>query len=460
MKQRREGRMPVITSRAAAAVHPRRRLGLITLAAVMYLTISGGAYGIEDAVRVAGPRLILLLCLIVPLTLSLPTALMAAELTALVPDEGGFYLWVKQAFGPFPAFAEACLTILYAAVDMALYPVLFAAYLSYVVPLPPGGEVVLAIALVWTSGLLNYLGVRQVGGASAALTAILLAPFLLMVAFGLPRLLHFQMPAARAGGANELLAALGGGLTVVIWNFCGWENVSIVAGEIEAPQRNYLRAVWIVLPMVVLGYLLPLMVALSGATDTSQWQTGYFSAVAHELGGRWLGLGLALGGAASAFALFEAGMLWVSRMPFVLAREGYLPPRLAALADRRETPAASIWLCCVVFTILVPLGFTTLVVMDVFFYMAGLVLEVGALLRLRKLRPQRRGLFVIGGGTPVLYAIALLPVLTWIATFGMALGRGAGGGDLLIAALLSLSIAPAYAFCRRRWGGPAPVSAV
>ena len=47
---------------------------------------------------------------------------MAAELTALMPIEGGFYFWVKEALGPFAGFAEAYLTILYTAVDMAIYP--------------------------------------------------------------------------------------------------------------------------------------------------------------------------------------------------------------------------------------------------------------------------------------------------------------------------------------------------
>src|SRR5215470_11317349 len=101
----------------------------------MYLVVSGGPYGLEDAVHYAGPRLAMLLCLIVPLTLSLPTALMAAELTALMPVEGGFYFWVKEGLGAFAGFAEAYLTLVYTAVDMAIYPVLFAAYLSYLFPL-------------------------------------------------------------------------------------------------------------------------------------------------------------------------------------------------------------------------------------------------------------------------------------------------------------------------------------
>ena len=65
---------------AGDAIDPRpaRRLGIVALVALMYLVVSGGAYGLEDAVQIGGARLTLALCLIVPLTLSLPTALMAA----------------------------------------------------------------------------------------------------------------------------------------------------------------------------------------------------------------------------------------------------------------------------------------------------------------------------------------------------------------------------------------------
>ncbi len=420
----------------------------------MYLTISGGAYGMEEAVRAAGARITLALCLIVPLALSLPSALMAAELTSLMPEEGGFYLWVKAAMGPFAGFAEAFFTTLYATVDMALYPVLFAAYLGYLVPTTPATQVAIGIALVWLAGGLNLMGVRPVGNTSIVLTAALLAPFAALVIIGIPQLVHWQMPAYSPLAGGSIPAALAGGLTVAIWNYCGWENLSMVAGEIEAPRRNYIRAIWIVLPMVTLSYLLPLGVALSGARDTSQWHVGYFAVVARSLGGPWLGAALAIGGAISAFALFTAGMLWVSRMPFVLARERYLPERLAMLSQSTDTPRASIVLCCVVFTMLVPLGFTALVVVDVFFYMAGLALEMAALVRLRKLRPNRAGLFKIPGGAAMLALVVAAPLAVWILTFGFALGHGDSKADFVVAILLMFLVAPAYLICRWRYGGP------
>jgi amino acid transporter len=421
----------------------------------MYLTISGGAYGLEDAVRIAGPRLTILLCLVVPLSLSAPTALMAAELTALMPREGGFYFWVKDALGKFAGFAEAYLTILYTAVDMAIYPVLFVSYISFVIHLSANAQVVAAVAIVWAAGCLNMMGVRPVGRASILFTVLLLVPFVAMVVVGLPRLIHLDIPTAHLDPSAGFVQILGGGLTVIIWNFGGWENLSVVAGELEAPRRNYLRAVAVVLPLVVIGYLLPLAVGVSGAPAAEQWHLGSFAEVGRRLGGPMLGTALALGGIVSSFSVFEAGMLWVSRMPFVLAAEGYLPETLAELSNVSAVPAKAIVACCVVFTALVPLGFTALVVMDVFFYMTALALEMAALLMLRRLRPDREGLFMIRGGKPVLYLIIAAPLLTWVATFGLAFAGAGGEFDFYVAIALALASWPVYWFCKWKFGGPA-----
>jgi amino acid transporter len=442
-----------LTSTTTCARHSARKLGLIPLVCVMYLVVSGGAYGLEDAVRMAGPRLTLLLCLVVPLTLSLPTALMAAELTALMPVEGGFYFWVKEALGPFAGFAEAYLTLLYTAVDMAIYPVLFAGYLSFILPLGPAAQIAIGIALVWLAGGLNFLGVRPVGVTSVVLAAILISPFAILVMVGLPRLVHFAMPTPPLLGADPW-GALGAGLTVVIWNFGGWENLSVVSAEIENPRRNYLRAILIALPLIVAGYVLPLAVSVCGATTAAGWGTGSFSQVGRMVGGPALGGALAVGGAVMSFAVFEAAMLWVSRMPFVLARERYLSPPLAEIWSATATPGKSILLCCIVFTLLVPVGFVALVVLDVFFYMAALTLEMLALMRLRRLMPDRTGLFTVGGGSVGLALVAILPLLTWTATFGLAISAGAAKSDFMLAIALAALVWPAYAICRRRYGGP------
>ena len=156
----------------------------------------------------------------------------------------------------------------------------------------------------------------------------------------------------------------------------------------------------------------------------------------------------------SAFSIFAAAMLWVSRMPFVLARERYLPQWLAEVWRTTATPGKSILACCVVFTLLVPVGFVTLVMLDVFFYMGALVLELSALVVMRRRRPLRDGLFMIGGGRAGLYLVAGLPMLTWCATFGLALAQGGIRRTSSSPSCWRATTYPAYVICRRRWGGP------
>jgi amino acid transporter len=431
-----------------------RQIGLLSLIAVMYLTISGGAYGIEDAVAAGGARLTLLLCLLVPATVSLPTALMAAELTALFPVEGGFYFWVKEAFGPFAGFAEAYLTILYTCVDMAIYPVLFASYLAFLLPADTAAGVLIAAAMVWICGILNLLGVRPVGHASLLLTVVLIAPFVGLIIAGAGALHHWHLPPSSPPVGSGAFGALGAALAVVIWNYCGWENLSVVAAEIRSAQRNYARAVAVVLPLVVIGYLLPLMVATAAVGNPASWTTGAFARIGERLGGVYLGGALAIGGMVSALAVFQAAMLWVSRMPYVLARERFLPQALSRIWERQATPWTAIVASCAVCTLLLPLGFAALVTLDVSFYMAALALEMAALVRLRRLYPGRRGLFVIGGGRLGLLLTVVAPLAIWIATFGVAANGPGGKIQLGVAAVLAVAVWPAYHICQRAFGGP------
>jgi amino acid transporter len=159
-----------------------------------------------------------------------------------------------------------------------------------------------------------------------------------------------------------------------------------------------------------------------------------------------------------AFAVFEAAMLWVSRMPFVLAREGYLPRSLVEIWPATETPWKSVVLCCVVFTLLIPLGFLELVILDVFFYMAALALEMGALIRLRGKYPDRSGMFVVGGGGVGLIMVAALPLITWCVTFGLALSSGGAHRGFIVAVLLAATVWPAYVAATRLYGGPSTIA--
>src|SRR5262249_25586816 len=122
---------PVGTANTARA---SRKLTLFPMIAATYFMVAGGPYGLEDIVGSAGYGGALLIILLTPVLWSVPTALVVAELASAIPEEGGFYVWVRRGMGSFWGFQEAWLTLVGSFFDMALYPALFVAYLGHLAP--------------------------------------------------------------------------------------------------------------------------------------------------------------------------------------------------------------------------------------------------------------------------------------------------------------------------------------
>src|ERR1700757_1043449 len=109
-------------------------MGLIPLIAATYFMVSGGPYGIEDILGGAGFGRAIIILLALPVVWSLPTALMIGELASALPKEGGFYVWVRRALGPFWGYQEGWLSLSASIFDMAIYPAIFVSYLGKFAP--------------------------------------------------------------------------------------------------------------------------------------------------------------------------------------------------------------------------------------------------------------------------------------------------------------------------------------
>src|ERR1700748_1374588 len=107
------------------------KLRLLPLLAATYFMVSGGPYGLEDIIGDAGYGRALILLFLLPFVWSLPPAMMIGELAASIPEEGGFYAWVRRAMGPFWGFQEAWLSLSASVFDMAIYPTIFVSYLGH-----------------------------------------------------------------------------------------------------------------------------------------------------------------------------------------------------------------------------------------------------------------------------------------------------------------------------------------
>src|SRR5271154_1498895 len=165
----------------------RAKMRLVPLIAATFFMVSGGPYGIEDNIGYAGYGRALLLLLLVPLVWSLPTSLMVGELASALPEEGGYYRWVRRALGGFCGFQEAWLSLAASVFDMAIYPVIFVLYLGRIEPAwTAGGRGTLcALAGVVVCAAWNLRGAKAVGEGSVALFCVLLSPFVVLTAVGL-----------------------------------------------------------------------------------------------------------------------------------------------------------------------------------------------------------------------------------------------------------------------------------
>lgn len=383
------------------------RLTLWPLIAATYFMVAGGPYGLEDLVQKTGYGATMLILVLTPLLWSLPTALMVSELASALPEEGGFYAWVRRAMGRFWGFQEAWLSLVGSIFDMALYPALFVEYVGQFMPELTRGHrgILLGLGMIALCTVWNLLGIRAVGTGSLFLSVILLGPFLVLTVLALFHTGNAVDPVAPLRRADLL-----GGILIAMWNYMGWDNVSTVAEEVESPRRTYPLAMAGAVSLVVASYLIPIAaVSRTGIAPAEEWSTGGWVDVGRHLGGSTLAMAIALGGVIGAVGTFNALMLSLSRLPVAMARDDFLPPAFGRIHPRTGAPWVAIVVCAIGWAIAFPLGFVALVVLDVLLTGLSILLEFVALVVLRLREPELPRPYRVPGGLVGAVAIGIPP---------------------------------------------------
>jgi amino acid transporter len=434
-----------------------KKLRLLPLIGATYFMVAGGPYGLEDILGKAGYGRALLLLLVIPLVWSLPTSLMVGELASSIPEEGGYYIWVRRALGPFWGFQEAWLSLAASIFDMAIYPVTFVLYLSRIAPTLTAGSrgTLWALAVVFGCCLWNLRGAKAVGNGSILLFTLLLSPFVLLIALGLWKGLALHAP---GGGWHALSAPvdtpdLAGAISVCLWNYMGWDNASTVAQEVENPQRTYPRAMLIAAALVAFTYILPLLAVALAGIPAGQFTTGAWADAARSLAGPgrsgpFLAILVVLGGSISGVGMFNALMMSYTRIPYALALEGFLP-RAFTRTTPTGVPWLSVLLCALAWAMALRLSFERLISIDLVLYGAALLLEFVALIVLRLREPTLVRPFKVPGGTPGAIAIAIFPAaLIAFALYDARTEKVAGIPALLFALIVAITGPAIYLLAR------------
>jgi amino acid transporter len=391
------------------------KVALWPLITAVYLMVSGGPFGLEDTVSQSGYLGAILILLITPLLWALPTALMVAELASAIPEEGGFYVWARRSMGPFWGFQEAWLSLVGSVFDMALYPTLFVSYIEHFNPaLTANGKGIwIGVALIAACALYNLAGAKAVGSSSFLFTALLLAPFAVLSVYSVA---HVGPATAHEKPQFDFLL----GLLVAMWNYMGWDNSSTIAGEVERPQRSYPLAMGGAVSLVTLTYVLPIAAVAVTGLSANRWGTGGWAEVARAVMGggplaQIVAIGITGGGMMGAAGALNALTLSLSRLPAVMADDGYLPKVFSRRHPRTGVPYVAVFACSIVWALALNLTFAKLVMLDVLLTGLSILLEFASLVALRIREPELPRPYKIPGGLPGAIGIGVFPTLLLMA---------------------------------------------
>jgi amino acid transporter len=453
----------VAHARTSASV--KSQLGRSGLTCVIFFTVCGGAYGLEPLVGSLNPGWAVILILTVPVFWCLPIIWMVSELSSALPEEGGYYVWVRKGLGDYWGFQEGWWTLCYSAVDMAIYPVFFVDYLTFFCPslsisspAPEPNHVFLArwsvaLLVIATAFLINWRGIRAVGESSSLTMVLVLAPFALLTILSLGRggAVAAAFSAVRKGlgvGHSRHLLALG--LATVLWNYSGWDNVSTFAAEVKQARRSYPFALGAAQLLSAAAYLLPVLAGVALTTSPALWRESEgWPQIARLIGGPWLGMLIAAMALVSAWSMFNSQLLYVSRLPYAMAQDGSFPRVFACISKTAGVPIVALAAACGVAALFAAFSFTELVVLDILLYAIELLLEFLALIALRIKHPEMERPFRVPGGWLGLIGVTVLPMSFAVAITVATLG-GRGSARYQLAVIPAVVLSGTLIYFRRR----------
>jgi amino acid transporter len=423
------------------------------LALIVGITIGSGVFRKPTTLArdVGDPAAILGLWVAFGLV-SLCGALALAELASMLPQTGGAYVYLRAAYGDAAAFVFGWLYLL------VTTPATIGALATFVAELllglagvtaGPWSIPVAAAVTILVLTVINLLGAHLGSAVQGVLTVVKVGALLVLM------LVSFTMP----GGSFAHLAStgsasnLGRGAASVIWAYDGWIAVSMIAGEVKAPERLMRR-------VIVVGMLA--IVALYVGANVGYFYVMPVGAMAAETAGvpqhimaeRLGPTGATFIAAAilcSVFGALNGNVLAKPRVPFALARDGLTFSFLGRAHPRWSTPHAALLIQAAVAIVLVALlrDFDKLTTYFVVVEWFALLFAVGAVLVLRRRRPDAPRPFRTPGYPFVPLVFLVGTIVGLVAIVWGEVGQAVPNHAPLLGLLLAGAGFPVYAVWRR-----------
>jgi APA family basic amino acid/polyamine antiporter len=442
-----------------------RVLGASQATAIVVGTIIGSGIFLvpREMMRDVGSSSLVYLAWIVGGILSLIGAMTYAELGAMMPFAGGEYVFLRGAYGDTPAFlymwtwfavakpASIAAVTSGLARTLAVFPA-FHWLKEDVFGLPLLGSQVFAIAVTWFMTGLNYLGIKKAGDFQLVFTVLkgililIVAAFCFASASGSWSNFATSLPHATGGFAGFMAA-----LIATLWAYDGWNDLTMVAGEVKLPGRS--------LPIALIGGLLVvgvLFMATNAAiqyilpaaqiASSDQPAVAALSIVAGPRGAGFVAAAMAL----SIFVTLNGTVMSGARIPFAAARDRLFFGQFAHISPRFQSPSTSLLVQGLLSTVLLLFlsqfqqHFELAVFSEWLFYM----LTATTVFIYRRKQPKRERPYHVWGYPvlPAIFVVCAAAVL--VASYASNLEGSLIGTALILAGL------PVMWIVRRLYGPP------
>jgi len=323
-----------------------RRLGLFDATMLVMGGIIGSGIFVtpaEVARHVTTPLLIVGVWVLGGLV-ALAASFVYAELAARRPEVGGQYAYLRDAYGPMPAFLYGwALLLVIQSGGMAAVAITFARYFGDLVQLPLS-ENGIAVAVLALLTLINCLGVRSGSNVQSGLMVLKILAIGALVLAGL----LFAPPAATHAPvvhsqSLSTLAAIGAAMTPVMFSYGGWQTSSFVAGEMRNPQRDLARGLLLGVAGVILLYTAVAFVCVYalGPSALASSKTPATDVMRLALGAKGATF-IAIGITVSTLGFLSQGMLTAPRVYFAMAEDGLFFRSVAQVSAATRVPVIAI----------------------------------------------------------------------------------------------------------------------
>ena len=275
-------------------------------------------------------------------------ALTLAELGTMLPQSGGLYVYMREAYGPFWAFLYGW-TIMLVVIpsSVAALSTGFLLYLREFWTMSLAAEKMLGIVLLLGLAFINTRGVKQGAGVQNLFTLLKVAGLAALVGLALVTrrgdTAHF-LPIFPEHFTGGVMAAAGVAMISTLFAYDAWHFVGFVAGEMRDPQRTVPRSIFVGVFIVIVVYV---CTNLAYIFVLGQERIAMSPRVAADATAAMVGPNAArfitVAILCSAFGAISANILAGPRVFFAMARDGNFFKPLSAIHPKYETPSNAIW---------------------------------------------------------------------------------------------------------------------